>query len=104
MEKLRASYNYISNINFAYVLVLGLLSKALILDVSYATFLITVPVLAFEGYRLYIKSKTPEPIQHDLAIIKRFDQFQEDLDKVKSKVNANNLEKNISSGPAKRYF
>ena len=103
MEKLRAAYKYLSGMNFAYILVLGLLGKALISDVSYASFLLTIPVLAYESYRLYIRSKTPDPIQHDIAIMKRFDQFQDDLDKVKSKVNATSLEKNLNA-PVKRFF
>lgn len=96
MEKLRAVYKYISGINFAYILILGLLGKALISDVSYATFLLTIPVLGFEAYKLYIKTKTPDPIVHDRAIM-------DELDKLKAKVNATSMEKNLATAP-KRYF
>jgi len=71
--------------------------------VSYASFLLTIPFLAYDAYKLYIKHKTPEPVQIDIAVMKRFDQVQEEFDKLKSKVNANNLEKNIAAAP-KRYF
>lgn len=96
MEKLKAIYKYVSALNYAYLLVLGLLAKALISDVSYATFLITVPILGFEAYKLYIKSKEPIPYIHDKAIM-------DELDKLKAKVNAQSLDKNINSVP-KRYF
>jgi hypothetical protein len=103
MDKLRSIYNYLSMRNYTHFLILGLLCKALIFDVSYATFLLTIPVLAYEGYKTYIKFKTPDPVQHDIAILKRFDALQEDLDRVKSKVNATSLDKNINA-QVKRYF
>ena len=96
MEKFRVVYNYLSSFNLAYILVLGLLGKALISDVSYPTFLITVPILCFEGYKLYIKSKEPVAYIHDKAIM-------DELDKLKAKLNAQSLDKNINSVP-KRYF
>lgn len=97
MEKLRAIYKYVSGWNIAYFLIICLLGKALILDVSYATFLLTIPVLSYEAYKLYIKSKKPDVMVHDKAIM-------EEIDKLKAKVNANSMEKNLSSGPSKRYF
>lgn len=103
MEKLRAAQKYLSGMNFAYLLVLGLLAKALILDVSYATFLITVPILAYEGYKLYIKDKEPTPVQIDDAILKRLDAQKEELESIKSKFKAESFDRNINSSP-KRYF
>ncbi len=103
MDKLRAAYNYLSTRNYTHFLLLALLVKGLIADVGYSTALLTVPILLFEAYRLYIKTKTPEPIQHDIAIMKRFEKMQEELDRLKAKANANSLDKNINA-PAKRYF
>jgi hypothetical protein len=96
MEKLRAVYNYASSLNFAYLLILGLLGKALISDVSYATFLLTIPVLGYEGYKLYIKSKTPDAVVLDAELRK-------ELDNIKSKINAGNMDKGVNAMP-KRYF
>lgn len=96
MEKLRSAYNYLYNVNYAYVLTLGLMAKALISDVSFATFLFTVPVWAFEGYKLYLKSKKPDPVVFDAEL-------RRELDNLKSRVNASNLEKGVSGQP-KRYF
>jgi hypothetical protein len=103
MDKFHLIYNYLSTRNYTYFLLLALLVKGLVADVSYSTVLLTVPVLCFEAYRIYIKMKTPEPVQIDMAIMKRFDQVQDDVDKLKSKVNANSFEKNIAAAP-KRYF
>lgn len=96
MEKLRAVFKYISGINLAYILVLALMIKAVISDVSYPTFLLTIPILCFEGYKLYIKSKKPDPVVFDAELRK-------ELENIKSKVNANSLDKNINA-PMKRYF
>ena len=92
-----------SGLNYAYFLVLGLLAKALISDVSYATFLITIPVLGYEGYKLYLKSKKPEPIQIDMAISKRLDAHRDELEAIKSKLKAESLDRNINP-ITKRYF
>lgn len=96
MEKLRVIYKYLIGMNIAHALVVCLLAKALISDVSYATFLLTIPILGFEAYKIYIKSKQPVSYIHDKAIM-------DELDKLKAKLNANNLDKNINS-PVKRYF
>lgn len=96
MEKLRAFRAYLSNLNYAYLLILGLVVKALISDISYAAFLISIPILSYEAYKLYIKSKEPVKHIHDKAIM-------DELDKLKAKLNANSLDKNINA-PMKRYF
>ena len=96
MEKLRAIYKYALGINFAYVLVLGLMVKALVSYITYPTFLLTIPVLAFEGYKLFLKSKEPVPYIQDKAL-------RDELDRLKTKVNAGTLDKNINQ-PTKRYF
>lgn len=96
MEYFRSWSKLVLGINLAYLLVLGLLVKALISDISYATFLITIPVLAFEGYKLYIKSKKPDPIalQGDV---------KKELDQIKSKLSALTMEKGVKAQPT-RYF
>lgn len=96
MEKLRAAYNYLSTRNYTHFLLLALLLKGLIADISYSTVLLTVPILLFQAYQLYIKSKKPDPIVLDAEVRK-------ELDNIKSKLNANNMEKNIPAA-TKRYF
>lgn len=84
--------------NYAHLLVLGLVIKAIAFDVSYASFLLTIPVLGFEAYKLYIKSKKVEPFVLDAEVRK-------ELDNMKSKLNATTLEKSlIPTAQTKRYF
>lgn len=98
MDKLRSLYTYLCGTNFAYLLVLGLVVKALISDISYAAFLLSIPVLGFESYKLYLKTKKPDPIVINHEVMDR-------LDKIQAKVNAGAFEKNLSpNAPAKRYF
>lgn len=96
MDFLRFIYKKASILNFAHLLVLGLVIKSIVHDVSVAAFLLTIPVLAFESYKLYLKHKTPEPVQIDAAIIKRLDANKEELDAIKSKLTAQTLEKNVT--------
>jgi hypothetical protein len=95
MSKFLTIYNYLSTRNYTHFLLLALLIKGLIADVSYSTVLLTVPVLCFEAYHLYIKAKRPEPVVFDTELRK-------ELDNIKSKLNAGSLEKNINV--PKRYF
>lgn len=97
MEKLQNLYKKILGMNLAHALVLGLVVKAIVSDISYSAFLLTIPVLAFEGYKLYLKSKKPDPVVIDAEIRK-------ELEAVKSRINLINLEKNQVQQPAKRYF
>ena len=98
MNRLKAVYNYLCGTNFAYLLILGLVVKAIVSDISVATFLLSIPVLGFESYKMYLKSRKPDPIALDAEVRK-------ELDQIKSKINANAFEKNISpNAPAKRYF
>ena len=103
MEKLRSAVKYLFGMNFAHLLVLALVVKAIVADVSYATFLLTIPVLSYEGYKLYLKSKNPSPIQINETIAKRLDAHKEELEAIKSKLKAETLNQNINN-PIKRYF
>ncbi len=98
MEKLRSLYAYLCGANFAYFLILALVVKAIVSDISYATFLLTIPVLAYESYKLYIKTKTPDVVVLDAELRK-------ELDNIKAKINATTLGQGISGpAPVKRYF
>ncbi len=98
VEKLRSLYAYLCGSNLAYALILALVVKAIISDVSYATFLLTIPVLGYESFKLYLKAKKPDPIVINNEVMDR-------LDKLQAKVNAGAFEKNIiPTAPAKRYF
>lgn len=96
MDFFRLLYTRLSSVNFAHLLVLGLVVKALASDISYAAFLLTVPILAFEAYKLYIASKKPDAVKLDAELVK-------ELDNIKAKLNAQTLEKNVKS-PMTRYF
>ncbi len=98
MIKLKSFYNYASKHSLAPILILAIIVKSIVFDISYATFLLTIPVLAFEGYKLYLNSLKPNPILLDAELRK-------ELDQLKSKVNAQTFEKGLNAqAPAKRYF
>jgi len=96
MDFFRSAYTRLSGMNLAHLLVLGVVVKAIVTDVSYATFLVTVPVLGFEGYKLYLKHHTPSAIELDAEVRK-------ELDNIKAKLNAQTLDKGIKA-PVTRYF
>lgn len=96
MGRLKKAFSFFFGMNFAYLLVLGLVIKALVHDLSYPTFLISVPVLAFEGYKLYLNTKKRDPVVLD-------EEIRKELDNIKAKLNAGSLEKSIKQ-PVQRYF
>ncbi len=96
MERLRLAYNCLKTFNFSHFLVLALMVKALVSDISYATFLLTVPVLAYEAYKLYLKSKQPDPVRISAEV-------QKEVDQMKAKLNALSMEKSVKPTPT-RYF
>lgn len=96
MDKLRSIWTYISGMNLAHILVLALVVKSIIYDISYSSFLLTLPVLAFEGYKLYLKSKQPDPV-----ILSR--EVQQELGDLKSKLTSLTMEKSLVK-PNQRYF
>lgn len=96
MEKVKHLLTKLVGMNLAYTLILSLLVKALISDISYATFLVTVPVLAFEGYKLFLKSKKPDPVQMN-------EEMRREIESVKGKLSALSMEKNVKQ-QNQRYF
>lgn len=86
----------LKNVNYALFLVAAIAVKAVAFDVSVAAMLVTVPLLAFEGYKLYLKHKTPEPIKFTAEI-------QKEIDAIKSKLNLLQVEKSLKPQPS-RYF
>ena len=96
MDKFKKIYSYLSGTNFAYLLVLAVVIKSVVSDISYAAFLVTIPVLAFEGYKLFLKSKKPDAIIINTEI-------QKQLDNIHAKVNANQMDQTLTK-PMKRYF
>jgi hypothetical protein len=99
MLRLKALATRLAGLNLAHLLVLSLVVKALISDISIATFLLSIPILGFEAYKLYLKHKKPDPIVMNQEVMDR-------LDKLQAKVNANTFDKSLTSAatPAKRYF
>jgi hypothetical protein len=94
MDYLKNAYRRLSGLNFAHLLVLALVVKSIIYDISYASFLLALPVLGFEGYKLYLKHKTPEKIEMDAEIRREFEAL-------KSKVSANVFDKSIKPTPGR---
>jgi hypothetical protein len=97
MDKLRSLVGYLKFLNPTHILALALMLKALVADVSYATFLLTIPVLAFEGYKLYLKSKTPDPIRLS-------NEVQQELNAMKAKLSAMSMEKSVKPAAGQRPF
>jgi len=95
-EKIKLALAKLSGINLAHTLVLLLVIKAIIFDVTPATVALTVPVLAYEAYNLWLKSKKPDPIVLN-------EEVRKELELVKTKLNAVTMDKNVK--PEKvRYF
>lgn len=67
-------------------LALCLIIKALVLDVSYPTFLLLIPILGYEAYKLYLKSQAPQKILLDAELRK-------ELENIKSKLSVASMEK-----------
>lgn len=88
MNRLKALYAYLCGTNFAYLLILGLVVKALISDVSFPSILLSIPILTFEAYKLYVKSKQADPVAINHEIM-------EEINKIKAKVNAGTLERGV---------
>jgi len=98
MARLKAIYSYLCGTNFAYLLILGLVVKAIISDISVATFLISIPILGFESYKMYLKSKKPDPVVIN-------EEIRTELDQIKAKLNAGQFQKAMdASSTNKRYF
>lgn len=95
-ETLKRAWNLLVGMNLAHILVLAIVAKTLIFDISLATVLLTVPVLGFEAYKLFLKSKTPDPVRMN-------EEFRKELEQVKGKLSAISMEKNVKA-PNQRYF
>jgi hypothetical protein len=93
MQKLKSA---LLAVNVGYLLVLGLAVKALITDVPLSIGFITLPILGFEAYKSYLKSKQPDPVRINVEV-------QRELDNMKAKLNAMTLERSAKPQPT-RYF
>jgi hypothetical protein len=96
-EKLQTALKKLSGMNVAHALVLALVAKSIFIDVSFSTVLLTVPVLAYEAYELWLKSKRPNPVLIN-------DEVKKELELVKGKLNALTMDKNVGPGKNARYF
>lgn len=83
--------------DYARFLVVVTVAKAIVFDISYATFLITIPVLAFEAYQIYLKAKAPDPVKIN-------EEVKRELDAIKTRLNASSLQKDLTPAQTKRYF
>lgn len=90
--------------NPALLLVAAIAIKAVIFDVSLAAMLVTVPLLALEGYKLFLNQMMPDTLKISAEL--RAD-FQKEIDAVKSKINLLTMEKSLNKPQApqtQRYF
>jgi hypothetical protein len=94
---MRSVYSFLKNLNYAYLCVVGLLVKSIVFGINYPDFLITVPVLALEGFKLYIKSKTPPPAQIDAELRK-------EINNIKDKLGTMDIAKSTKPQGNIRYF
>lgn len=95
-NKIKLAIAKLSGMNLAHALVLALVAKAIFIDVSISTVLLTVPVLGYEAYRLFLKSKQPDPVVIN-------EEVKKELELVKGKLSALTMDKNVV--PQKtRYF
>lgn len=90
------SLKWLQAVNISHVLVLGLVVKAIVSDVSYASFLLTIPVLSYEAYKMYLAARAPTAIKMDAELLK-------EIDNIKSKLNAQTLEKGIKPSSVPRW-
>lgn len=98
MDKIKQFFDRLLRFNFTSLLVSALVIKAIVLDISYAAFLITIPVLAYEAYKIHLQSKIPTKIEVDTALLK-------ELDGMKSKLNALTMERGTKpTSTTSRYF
>lgn len=95
-EMLEKAKKYLSGMNVAHALVLAIVAKSLFSETPVSVVLLTVPVLAYEAYKLFLKSKTPDPVVIN-------DEVKKELELIKSRVVAMSMEKNVKSDKV-RYF
>jgi hypothetical protein len=93
MQKIKS---FLLGVNYAYLFALAVIVKAVVADISPAAMLVTAPILAYEAYKLYLKSKAPDPIRLNNELLR-------ELDNLKAKINALSMEKSVKSSPT-RYF
>ncbi len=94
-EKVLTLIKSISGTNIAYTLVLGLVAKSLFVDPGYSTVCLLIPFLGFEAYKLYLKSKTPDPVRISSEV-------QKELEQLKSKLSALSVSQSVE--PSKRRY
>lgn len=91
----------LKKVNVAYTLVFGLAIHAMLpiestvhpLSVAF----LTVPLLAYEGYKLFLSHKKPDPVKIN-------EEIQKEIDAIKSKLNILTLEKTVNTKQPQRYF
>lgn len=93
---LKKAMSYLVGMNLAYTLVLALVTKSIFFPISLAEVLLTVPVLGYEAYKLFLQSKKPDPIVLN-------DEVKKDLELLKGRLSAMNMEKNLKP-ENKKYF
>lgn len=89
MELFARVKTYLVDLDVTKTLILLLVLKAIALDVSFSSSALLIPILGFEGYKLFLKSKAPDPVRIN-------DALQQRLDRIESKVSAVTLEKSTA--------
>jgi hypothetical protein len=78
-------------------MMLALLLKGLILGVGYPDFLVVTSILAFEGYKLHLKSKAPDPVRLNAEV-------QSKLDAINNKISSMNMQQTVKKTSETRFF
>lgn len=87
--------SYLVDLDVTKSLILALVAKSVIFDVSYASALLLLPILGFESYKLFLKSKAPDPVRLNAELLAKIENIQ-------SKLSAANLDKSVIS-PSKKW-
>lgn len=88
MELFNHVKSYLTTLDVTKSLILALVVKAIVFDVSYASSLLVVPILGYEAYKRYLKSKAPDPVRLNAELLAKIENIQ-------SKLSAVNLDKSV---------
>lgn len=59
--------------------------------------MLAIPVLGYEGYKLFLRSKKPEPVVIE-------GELRKEMDRMNNKLSALTMERGVAPVVAKRYF
>lgn len=100
MEKLKNMAYTVKNsllgINFALIAFIFYVSKIIIHGAALTDAIVIFPIIALYAYTLYLKSRTPAPMQLNAEV-------QSQINEIQRQIRDAQMEKNLKR-PMKRYF